>query len=105
MPAYERAPHLDTRIALGDDFASDAYIDIATKQVHRVVVGRHPDELRHDDSIDGPVQDQPAVKLPWPEPYPCRCCGKAREKLLAELCDECAKGNDPFVQSKYSPRP
>ena len=33
--------------------------------------------------------------------YPCYCCGK-REIVSAELCAECAEGNEPFFTSKYA---
>jgi len=38
--------------------------------------------------------------MPAPRPHYCRVCEKPI--LSAELCEECAEGNDPFVQSKYS---
>lgn len=37
------------------------------------------------------------------EPPKCKVCGVPIQS--AELCADCAKGNDPFVSSKYRDRP
>ncbi|HKW48276.1 MAG TPA: hypothetical protein VJN70_12560 [Gemmatimonadaceae bacterium] len=53
--------------------------------------GRHP-------KCDREMVDLGPLFQPWEAT--CRICGAPITN--AELCPECAKGNDPFFTSKYS---
>ena len=40
---WQREPELDTRFARGDDFASDAWRNVQTGELRRVIPGHRPD--------------------------------------------------------------